>query len=153
MEYVNKFMLGRIKEASGTAARPQSTDNRSICVLNGIDGNFEINKNAEVSKIYPKAKEEYRHWWRAQQGFKLGEFKTAQLQSDTEVANLLIFNDKNELNIEATKKAFNLYGKHCTENKLNVHINKLTDEEQWKVISGCLEEFLAKRGSNVTVYV
>ncbi len=157
MEYKNKFMLGKIKEIEGNASMPQMADNRSIVILNNTSGKYEsVEGNEAISKIYPKAKETYRMWWRSQTNFKLGEFKITQVQSTTELANLLVcdYNDEKETLIaDAVDKTFNKYGTYCSQNKLNVHINKLKSEEAWQIVETALVEHLVKRGVNVVVYV
>ena len=156
MEYNNPFMLGKIKTVKGCASRPHSGDNRSIIIINSVSGEYEgteiVKGNAAIAKIYPKAKEKYRAWWRNQQGFKLGEFQATQVQSDTEIINLLIADDAEVINEGAVKGGLNKLGTHLSQNRLNAHINKLDNEDEWALVEAGLKEYLAKRGVNVTVY-
>lgn len=157
MEYNSPFMLGRMREVSGCASRPISSDNRSIVTINNTEGDYDsVEGNVPIAKVYPKAKDEYRRWWRMQQGFKLGEFKSTQVQSDTEIANLVVCiseEDGDVVDEDAVKKVLNKYGQYCAQNKLNVHINRLDDNEIWSLFEESLTEYLVKRGVNVTVYI
>jgi len=151
-------MLGRIKEVQGCASRPHSSDNRSIVTINSISGNYEgVAGNIPIAKVYPKAKEEYRRWWRNKQGFKLGEIQSTQVRSDTEIANVIVCisseDEEDLVEKDAVKLALNKLGLYCSQNKLNVHINKLPDEDVWKFVEAELMNSLVKRGVNVTVYV
>jgi len=151
-------MLGRIKEVQGCASRPHSSDNRSIITINSISGNYEgVEGNIPIAKVYPKAKEEYRRWWRNKQGFKLGEFQTTQVRSDTEIANVLICITEDDttdvIEEDAVKTGLDKLGRYLSQNKLNAHINKLPGEEAWATVEAGLKEHLVKRGVNVTVYV
>jgi len=158
MEYTNKFLLGRIKDVKGSAGRPMATDDRTIALFCTSDGDFEsVTGNKDVAKIYPRAKELYRGWWRSQKNFKGGELQVDNVLSDTEVAYLLtcvkVEGEDNALfELNSTKSALDKLGRHCSMNKRNLHINKTGTEEEWAVVLPLIEEFIAKRGVNVFVY-
>lgn len=158
MEYTNKFLLGRIKDVKGTAGRPMATDDRTIALFCTNDGEFEsVTGNNEIAKVYPRAKELYRGWWRSQRNFKGGEFQVEHVQSDTEIAHLLTCvkvegEDGALFELNSTKAALDKLGRHCSLNRRNLHINKTGSEEEWEVIFPLIEEFIAKRGVNVFVY-
>jgi len=150
-------MLGKIKEVKGCASLPHTSDSRTIITINNMSGEYEsVAGNVPIAKVYPRAKDEYRKWWRNQQGFKLGEILTTQVQSDTEIANVLICvtdeDGDDSLEETAVKAALNKLGQHCSYNKLNAHINKLPNDDAWKIVEDGLKEYLVKRGVNVTVY-
>ncbi len=158
MEYINKFLLGRIKEVKGSCGRPHSTDDRTIALFCTADGEFEsVTGNADVAKIYPRAKELYRGWWRSQKNFKGGEFSAEHILSDTEIAHILtcvkVEGEDNALfELNSTKAALDKLGKHCSLNKRNLHINKTGSEEEWAVVLPLIEDLIAKRGVNVFIY-
>lgn len=159
-QYTNKFLLGRIKHVKGTAGRPMATDDRTIALFCTNDGEFEsVPGNTEASKIYPKTKEHYRGWWRSQKNFKGGEIQVESVLSDTEVALLLtcvkVEEDGKKIaafELNSTKSAIDKLGKHASLNKRNVHINKVNDEEEWKVIYPLIEDLIVKRGVSVFIY-
>jgi len=157
-EYINKFLLGRIKNVKGSAGRPMATDDRTIALFCTNDGNFEsVAGNADVAKIYPKAKELYRGWWRSQRDFKGGGLKVENLLSDTEVAHLLTCvvvegDDEPAFELNSTTSALEKLGRHCALNKRNLHVNKTGSDEEGETIHKLLEEHVAKRGVHVFVY-
>lgn len=150
MEYINKFLIGTLKNVTGSASRPVAYDNRVIAMFVSTDGIFEtIPENKDIEKVYPKARESYRGWWRSQAQFRLGDIFTGTIVgSDTELAHLLVL-DKNEMKADILKTAIDKLGKYCATDKRNLHINKT---ENWDVVLPLLEEFCVKRGVNVFVY-
>jgi hypothetical protein len=158
MEYINKFLLGRIKDVKGNASRPMSTDDRTVALFCTNDGEFEsVTGNADIAKVYPKAKDLYRGWWRSQKNFKGGGFQVENVLSDTEVAHLLTCiklegNDEPVFELNSTKEALDKLGRHASLNKRNVHINKAGSEGEWEVILPLIEELIVKRGVNVFIY-
>jgi hypothetical protein len=156
-EYQNPFTIGRIKYVKGNAARPMATDNRTIVLFVASDGNFEaVEGNTAIAKVYPKAKDLYRAWWRAQTKFKPGEFQATQISSDTELAHLIAWKTEESgesgFDDEALRGSLDKLGKHTALNRTNVHINKCGSEEEWAVIAKLVEELIAKRAVNVFIY-
>jgi hypothetical protein len=155
-EYNNPFTIGRTKYVKGNAARPISTDNRTIVLFVSTTGDFEkVEGNTAVAKVYPKAKDLYRSWWRSQLKFKPGEFQVNTVQSDTELAHLIAYVEiDGETGFEeaALKGSIDKLGKHASLNRTNVHVNKCGTEEEWEVIAKLLEELVAKRAVNVFIY-
>lgn len=156
----NPFLLGRLKTIKGSAARPQASDNRTVAIFCTDTGNFEaVERNDTISKVFPKAKELYRSWWRNQRGFKGGELQTTQVMSDTELVHLIScveVGDEDEketfFDLNFTKGVFEKLGKHCAMNKTNVHINKCGTPKEWETISEIIADSLLKRGVHVFVY-
>lgn len=156
MEYQNPFTIGRIKYVKGNAARPVATDNRTIVLFVPTTGKFEfVEGNTAVEKVYPKARELYRGWWRSQNGFKPGAFQVTQILSDTELAQLIACIEADDdvgFEESALRSSIDKLGKHASLNKTNVHINKCGTEDEWAVIQKLLEELVAKRGVNIFLY-
>lgn len=148
----NKFLTGKVKEVVGFNNRPHCSDNRTVIQFVSTDGEYEsIENNDKISKIWVKAKEEYRGWWRNQAGFKLGEIKTIQVQSDTEIISAVAFDPK--LNLEAVKSCLDKIGKQCQVSKNNIHINKFGNKKQWKQIQDCIDTNLVAKGLTVYIYL
>jgi hypothetical protein len=156
MEYNSPFTLGRIKYVKGNAARPMATDNRTVVLFVPTTGKFEfVEGNSAIEKVFPKARDLYRLWWRTQSGFKPGAFQVTQVLSDTELAHLVACVEVDgEVGFEedALRASIDKLGKHASLNKTNVHINKCGTEEEWDVIQKLLEELVAKRGVNLFLY-
>lgn len=155
-EYQNPFTIGRIKNVKGDFSRPVSSDNRTIVLFVPTTGEFDyIKGNSTVDKVYPKAKELYRQWWRSQRDFKPGNIKLNQVRSDTELAHLITCVEENgEVGFteEALTKTIETLGKKNAVSKKSVHINKCGTEDEWNVIMNLLEKFVARRGVNIFIY-
>jgi hypothetical protein len=149
----NNFLLGTFRKIAGDASVPKTSDNRIIALLVNNEGEFLLRKvNQNVFKIYPKSKDHYRSWFRTQVKFGLGDISNAQVQSDTEISYLLcatVKEGKEELSVDALKKALDKLGKYAAENKKNVHLNKC---ENWDQVEPMVIDLLVKRGVHVTVY-
>ena len=142
MEYNNPFLIGKLNKKEGCASQPQTSDNRTVVIFVGEEGEFNTTKgNENIAKVYPKAKEEYRRWWRSRINFRMGEIQSHQVSSDTEVVFVLA-------NDETLEKAVDKLGRHCSTNKTNVHLN----DDNWDDIKDYVEKYLLTRGVNVNVY-
>lgn len=156
-EYQNPFTIGRIKEnVKGNAARPVATDNRTVVLFVPTTGEFEhVKSNTSIEKVYPKAKELYRGWWRSQRDFKPGGFQVNQVLSDTEIAHCIAcieVDGETGFEEEALRSSLDKLGRHASLNRTNVHINKCGSPEEWDVIKKLIEELVARRGVNVFLY-
>ena len=163
------FLLGKIKYVEGDAARPRTSDYRIIVLFNNNKGEYDTeNYHKRVDAIYNKGtvggyspKSEYRRWYRGQHGFKLGATHVTAVQSDTEIAHLVVKKAEvtensngskdvvEELDLDATETALKELGRHCVINKLNAHFDKCSF---WDYIEPLVEKHLLQQGVNVTVY-
>ena len=156
MEYYNKFLLGTVKHVKGNASQPASADNRIITLFCTNDGDFEsVKENGRVAKVFGKAKDLYRGWWRSQRDFKDGNFQTEQVQSDTQIAHILVMDANDDgptFNMDNVKLALDKFGKYCSQNKYSMHVNKTGTDEEWEAVMPIISETCVKRGVNVFVY-
>jgi hypothetical protein len=147
---MNTFFLGLLRYIKGTAAVPHSSDNRMILNLLDMDGEWSDPFSTDLAKRWPKAKEQFRAWFRSKNKFALGEYQIVQVQSDTSIVNLLV-KSNNTLDLVALDNALVKLGKELSLSKSNVHISKIAGDN-WPQIESLLKTALLKKAVNVTVY-
>lgn len=148
----NKFLLGNSKTIEGSAVNPVTSDNRVIIIPVRIDGEWDkIEFCTQLGKKWSKTRDEYRMWFRGQHGFRMGEVKTVQIQSDTSVSYMVVIDNKGKVDKEAFAKAIKKVSEHCYYNKLNVHMQKIKGMALKNVESTFSESF-SKFGINSVIY-
>jgi len=147
-----KFLLGHMKTIKGVnscASIPNSADNRVILLFTDISGNIVDELGKKLIKRWMKITNDFRSWYRSQVNFKLGKTLPISVQTDTAVLCILCLNN-NVMDLPALKDGMILAGRWTSENKYNVHLNKINSN--WLEIESMLTEYFVKSDVNVTIY-
>jgi hypothetical protein len=150
MQPSNYVIAGRFKTVDGDSSQPIAAGHRVIVNLCGTDGEWKASSES-LGKRWDKVKLEYTRWYRSQHAFKTGEVREVNVQSDTCLANAMVFNDDNVLDEDAVTKVADRLGSMAKEYGSSVHIN-CTNDDNWVTVETQLVEKIIKRGVNVTVY-
>ena len=152
MQPSNYVLKGEFKRRNGSSSMPHAGGHRIIINLCNDSGDVWEKTAATypVEKRWPKCGQEYRRWYLSQYHFKLGEVQEVNVQSDTCLANVIVFQADGSLDEEALTKAIDRIGEMAYDYNSSVHIQQT---QPWDKIEGALIEKIIKRGKNVTVYV